>query len=112
MRTNSPQIGSIFRTGKLEGVLLAAILCLVLASGSFAQSAEDYRQRAVELSRTKAWDEAIANYQKALELEPNDSLTHYNLALAWKYKGAPQQAVEEFEAALRLKPRWADAQYG
>jgi len=38
------------------------------------------------------------NYQKALELEPNDSDTHYNLALALKYKGEPQQSADEFEA--------------
>ncbi len=58
------------------------------------------------------WDEAIANYRKALELEPNDASTHYNLALTLKYKGEAKQAVEEFETALRLKPKWADAHYG
>ncbi len=87
------------------------VLSLMFAGTAFGQTAAQYRQKAVEFSRTKSWDEAIANYQKALELEPNDSLTHYNLALTLKYKGVPQQAAEEFEAALRLKPDWADAHY-
>ena len=88
------------------------LLGLLLSTPSFSQTAEDYRQKAVELSRNKSWDEAISNYRKALELEPNDADTHYNLALTLKYKGEPQQAVEEFQTALRLKPKWADAHYG
>src|ERR1700731_2439386 len=79
---------------------------------TLAQTAQSYRQRAIELSRKKSWDQAIASYHKALDLEPNDPDTHYNLALALKYKGEAKQAVEEFEAALRLKPKWGDAHYG
>src|SRR5437899_9429389 len=87
------------------------VLGLLFAAPSFAQTAESYRQRATELARNKSWDQAIADYRQALALEPNDSLTHYNLALALKYKGDTKQAAEEFEATLRLKPNWADAHY-
>src|ERR1700730_14446567 len=88
------------------------ILGLLLSAPSFAQTAESYRQRAIELSRMKSWDEAIASYHQALDLEPDDPSTHYNLALTLKYKGDAKQAAEEFAAALRLKPKWADAHYG
>src|ERR1700732_574467 len=88
------------------------ILGLLFSAPSFAQTAESFRQRAIELSRTKSWDEAISSYRKALALEPNDASTHYNLALTLKYKGDAKQAAEEFEAALQLKPKWADAHYG
>jgi tetratricopeptide (TPR) repeat protein len=92
----------------------ALVLALVIAAPCFAlaQTAETYRRAAIEFSRHQSWDQAIANYHKALELEPNDALTHYNLALALKYKGEARQAVDEFEAALRLKPKWGDAEYG
>src|SRR5277367_5303502 len=98
-------------------VRLLQMTSVLLLSGclpelSFAQSAESYRQQAIELSRNKSWDEAIAKYHQSLALAPNDPLTHYNLALALKYKGQPKQAVEEFEAALHLKPKWAEAHYG
>ena len=60
--------------------LLAALLAGSLSVPRVsAQSAESYRQRALELSRAKSWDEAIANYRKALDLEPKEALTHYNL---------------------------------
>src|SRR5262250_2537064 len=88
------------------------VLLFMMGALSFAQTAEKYRHNATDLARQKSWDEAIADYRKALELEPNDALTHYDLALALKYKGEAAHAVEEFQAALRLKPNWADAHYG
>src|SRR5207237_10756329 len=63
------------------------LLGLSFTAPSFAQTAQSYRQRAIELARNKSWDQAIASYHKALDLEPNDSETHYNLALALRYKG-------------------------
>src|SRR3954467_4624052 len=97
---------------QLSTLAFALILGLTLTEPATAQTAAYYRQKALEFSRAKSWDEAIVNYQKALELEPKDALTHYDLALTFKYKGLPQQAVDEFEAALRLKMQWADAHYG
>jgi superkiller protein 3 len=87
-------------------------LALMMAASCLAQTAETYRRDATEFARQKSWDQAIASYRKALEVEPNDALTHYDLALALKYKGEAQQAVGEFKSALRLKSKWADAQYG
>src|SRR2546427_937792 len=93
-------------------IVSAMALTLTLSGVTAAQSAQSYRQRAIEFARNKSWDQAIASYHKALDLEPNDPDTHYNLALTLKYKGDAKQAVEEFETTLRLKPKWADAHYG
>ena len=35
-----------------------------------------------------------------------------DLALALKYQGDSRQAAGEFQAAIGLKPNWADAHYG
>src|SRR6201993_1994854 len=77
-----------------------------------AQTADTYRQRATALSQAKSWDDAITNYRKALDLEPNDVVTHYNLALALKYKGDDREALKEFQAAIKHRPKWAEAHYG
>jgi len=77
-----------------------------------AQTADTYRQRATELSQAKSWDDAITNYRKALDLEPKDAVTHYDLALALKYKGDDREALKEFQAAIKLRPKWAEAHYG
>src|ERR1700747_1798600 len=88
------------------------LMLLMIAAPCFAQTAAVYSRQATQFAQQKSWDQAIANYRKALELEPNNALTHYNLALALKYKGDARQAVDEFQAALRLKSKWADAHYG
>src|SRR5258708_3206202 len=93
-------------------MVFALILGLLLPAPSLAQTAERFRQQAIELSRRKSWEEAISSYRQALALEPNDASTPYNLALALKNKGDAKRAAEEFEAALQLKPKWADAHYG
>ena len=100
---------------KTCGILLTvAVMALaVLFPGLCrAQTAETYRKQAIEYSKEKSWDQAIANYREALKLEPNDAVTHYDLALALKYSGTPAQAVLEFQSALKLKPKWAEAHYG
>ena len=83
-----------------------------LAASTPAQTADEYRRTGIELSRNKSWEQAIVSYRKVLELEPSDATTHYNLALALKYKGDAPRAVEEFESTLKLKPKWAEAHYG
>src|SRR5580692_2537252 len=77
-----------------------------------AQTVDTYRQLAAEQSRAKSWNDAITNYRKALELEPNDAATHYHMAWALKYKGETKEALKEFQAALQLRPKWADAHFG
>src|SRR5260370_19707970 len=103
---------SLHSSGWQWAALFVLVLARLIAEPSFAQTADQYRQRAIELSRAKSWDEAIASYHKALELEPNDALTHYNLALALKYKGDTRHAIHEFDTTLQLKPKWAEAHYG
>src|SRR5438270_13025741 len=103
MRSHTPTPGSkVVLFPYLMRVWLSALCLLVLlySAETIAQTAASYRKRATELSRTKSWDDAIANYRNALALEPNDAVTHYDLALALKYKGEPREALKEFEAAL------------
>src|SRR5579872_1466707 len=88
------------------------VLLLLISALCFAQTAETYRRDATQFAQQKSWDQAIANYRKALELQPDDALTHYDLALAFKYKGDTAQALQEFQSAVSLKPKWADAHYG
>ncbi len=77
------------------------VFCIWLAGIAQAQSpAEALRREALDFSRNKQWDQAAEAYRKAISLEPNDPDTHYNLALVYKYKGDPQAARAEFEAAV------------
>ena len=55
-------------------------------------------------------DEAAAEYQAALRVNPNVPEVHYNLGLVWsRMPERLTDAAAEYEAALRLKPDYADA---
>src|SRR5271154_1275073 len=105
-------IVSIIQRGGVLPIVCALVLSVEYSEPLQAQTAETYREQANTLARSKSWEEAVAAYRKVLELDPNDALTHYDLALALKYKGDTKQAVEEFEAAIRLKPGWGEAHFG
>jgi eukaryotic-like serine/threonine-protein kinase len=51
-------------------------------------------------------DEAIAEYQRILNLNPNYPLIHYHLALAYERKGQRDSARTEYERFLQV---WKDA---
>jgi tetratricopeptide (TPR) repeat protein len=54
-------------------------------------------------------DDAIAQYQKAVEINPNYVQAHYNLGLALFQKGQLDEAVAEFQKAVEINPNDADA---
>src|SRR3989344_7272327 len=47
---------------------------------------------------------AISEYKKAIELEPNNFRFHSNLGSAFIKKGDNKAALEEYKKALSLKP--------
>jgi len=54
--------------------------------------------------------EAIAEYEAALRINPDDAGTHFNLGNALSHTpGRLPEAVAEYEAALRIRPGYADA---
>lgn len=52
------------------------------------------------------FDEAIAEYQRILKLNPNYPLAHYHLGQAYELKGQRDQARSEYERFLQI---WKDA---
>jgi len=48
------------------------------------------------------WDEAIAHFQKAIELDPNYWFHHSYLGRSYEQKGMMPQAIVEFKKALEL----------
>jgi tetratricopeptide (TPR) repeat protein len=54
-------------------------------------------------------DEAVAQYQKALEINPNYLAAHYNLGNALFRKGQQDEAIAEYQKALEINPNDAEA---
>jgi len=55
--------------------------------------------------------QAIATYQKAIQLDPSLQRAHYYTGMAQLRLKQPNAAITEFEAELKLHPDDADAQY-
>jgi tetratricopeptide (TPR) repeat protein len=49
-------------------------------------------------------DQAMANFEKAIELDPEFTLAHYNRGLAYGKIGNLDQAIIEFDRAIEQDP--------
>ena len=56
-------------------------------------------------------DEALAHFQKALEIYPNFLEAHSSLGVALLQKGQLDEAIAQFQKALEINPDYADAHY-
>lgn len=71
-------------------------------------------QQQVELlsARARALDElgdyqrAIADYDSAIVLIPDDPVLHLNRGVAKIHDGRPAEAIADYDTAIRLKPDW------
>ncbi len=54
-------------------------------------------------------DEAIAEYRKAIELDPKYVYAHNNLGMALRDKGRVDEAIAEWKKVIELDPKNARA---
>ena len=55
--------------------------------------------------------EAIAEYDRALRIDPDSVDAHNNLAIALVESGKVGDGVQHFQKAVQIKPRWASTHY-
>jgi tetratricopeptide (TPR) repeat protein len=55
-------------------------------------------------------DEAITQFQRALQIKPDSAKIHYNLGVALSQKGRMDEAITHYQKALEIKPQFAEAQ--
>src|SRR5713101_6270802 len=72
---------------------------------------DEHNARGIELADRGWLDEAIKEFKKAIELDPDSAHAHDNLATVYAEKKLYAQALEEYLAALRLEPESATAHY-
>src|SRR5271166_4088107 len=54
-------------------------------------------------------DEALAQFQKALEINPNYAEAHTNLGNAFFRSGQLSEAIQQYEMAVKINPKFAQA---
>ncbi|HEU4383804.1 MAG TPA: tetratricopeptide repeat protein [Anaeromyxobacteraceae bacterium] len=72
---------------------------------------DQHNSRGIELA-DKGWlDEAIREFQKAIELDPGSAHAHDNLATVYSEKQLHREALREYLTAIQLEPDSATARY-
>jgi len=92
----------------------ATFTCLWLGSflagpGHTAETADEWFQQGYDHGASGQYEEAIAAYSKAIELDPRGPEAYYNRASAFGLSGDHQRAVEDFRKAAQLGHREARA---
>jgi len=70
-----------------------------------------YMNLGVTYKRLGLLPEAIASYQRALEIERGDAEIYYNLAIALREEGEFRKSEAAYKTALIISPEFADAHY-
>jgi adenylate cyclase len=53
---------------------------------------------------SRAFDKAIAQGQRVIELDPNGAESHWYMGAALVFAGRPEEAIQSFKKAIRLNP--------
>jgi tetratricopeptide (TPR) repeat protein len=77
-------------------------------SGKFDEAVSDYNLGNISFQKGQL-DDAIAHYNRALDINPDFAEAHDNLGSALMRKGRPDEAIHQFQEALRANPDLARA---
>lgn len=77
-----------------------------------AQNAEDFLNQGLHKAKEGDYRGAIADFNQALQINPNDAQAYHNRGIARFKLGETQGAIENFTQALRLNPDYAEAYVG
>jgi tetratricopeptide (TPR) repeat protein len=92
-------------------VVSAALLCLAQSGIGLAQTkkpaggAAEHANKAVKLAQTGAYEEAIAEFTKAIELSPKDPRIYNDRGRVYHRMNRFPEAIEDFSKAIELAPK-------
>src|SRR5258707_1136546 len=69
-----------------------------------------YFNRAEAYAAGKQWDLAIADYDRAIQSDPNAWLAFDERGFAYDSKGDFARAIQDYDGSIRLSPGWGQAQ--
>ena len=90
---------------KLTFILLAASLTIVASDGIAQTTAREYCNRGIARQEKGDLDGALADYSRAIELNPHDATAYNDRGLVKVAKGDLDGALADYNRALELTPR-------
>jgi Tfp pilus assembly protein PilF len=83
-------------------ILAALLLNACRSGGGDLSNAQTQRRFGVRMAKMNLWREARFRFQRATQIEPQNAMTHNNLAVAYEATGDFDAAAREYREALRL----------
>ena len=107
----SLQSGEWSRTMQCLFLSLAAIFlgCLGIPSLLSAEDAVDFINRGNAWQEKGEYDKAIADYNQAIRLKPNNADPYYFRGVVWEKKGEYDNAIADHNRAILLNPNFTQA---
>ena len=84
-------------------------LALLISFSSFGQTAEEYFNSGYDKAQVKDYYGAIADYTKAIELNPNDADAYYNRGNSKRNLKDYYGGIADYTKAIELNPNYANA---
>ncbi len=69
-----------------------------------ANQAIEYYNRAYAYDNKALYDQALADYNQSIALNPNSADTYHNRGVSYRHKGLYDLAIADFTRAIALKP--------
>lgn len=92
--------------------LIFSLMLLVALSGCGGENADKYMQEGFVNFQQQKYDEAIANYEKAVKLQPRAAAAYNMIGMAYRFKynklGVPEFREKEmaaFQKAVEIDPK-------
>jgi len=92
-------------------IVAAALLCLAQSGMGQAQTkkpaggATEHANKGVKLAQAGAYDEAIAEFTRAIQLSPKDARIYNDRGLVYQRTNRFPEAMEDFSKAIELAPK-------
>jgi len=96
-------------------IVLPVVLFFLFSCASTQKSkgesgnAEFYNNRGMANDKEGLYDQAISDYNKALEIDPKYAEAYNNRGVVYRRKGQYDRAISDYNKALEINPRDAEA---
>jgi tetratricopeptide (TPR) repeat protein len=96
-------------------IVLPVVLFLLFSCASTqkekseSENAEFYNNRGMVNDKEGLYDQAISDYNKALEINPKYAEAYSNRGVVYRRKGQYDRAISDYNKALEINPRDAEA---
>ena len=90
-------------------MLFFAVPVISLSAADPTSDASAFLQKGINSIQSEDYQQAIKDFDKAIELNPNLAEAYNNRGLVYGKLGNLQQAIKDFDKAIELNPKYAEA---